>query len=205
MIISFFRTALILVLIVVLSGCGWFGKSETEYAQSVEHEPLNIPEGLDRPRGSSPPVIISSPDMRKPVGDELEPLPPRVASASGTHNAVAYMAWSANGVYLFLKDTPEIVAVMLYRALEKEGMTLLEDSITGAYKFHYKQTMSNDGSMFSNVAFWRDRPFDYSGTFMTNLVPDGENTRVYLLFGTGETVDTQGAEHVLGELLERME
>lgn len=205
MMISLYRTTLTLALAVVFSGCSWFGNNEPEYVASVEYEPLKIPAGLDTPRGTSPPVIISSPGMRKPAGDELEPLPPRVTSTAGTQNADAYLAWSADGVHLFLKDNPDTVAVKLYKALGQQGMTLLEDSVTGAYKFHYQQAAPNDEGFLSGLAFWRDNRIDFSGTFMTSLREDGKNTRVYLLFGTGEAVDTPGAEHVLSELLERME
>jgi hypothetical protein len=56
------------------------------------------------------------------------------------------------------------------------------------------------------MAFWRSRPeyIDFSGTFMTSLKPDGQNTRVYLLFGNGEPVDVQGTEHILGIFMDRM-
>jgi len=54
------------------------------------------------------------------------------------------------------------------------------------------------------MAFWRSNPADYSGTFMTSLKADGKNTRVYLLFGTGEAVDTTGSEHILGIFMERL-
>jgi hypothetical protein len=56
------------------------------------------------------------------------------------------------------------------------------------------------------MAFWRSRPeyLDFSGTFMTSLKPDGQNTRVYLLFGNGESVDTAGCEHILGIFMDRL-
>lgn len=204
MMISFYRATIISVLLVVLSGCSWFGKNEPEYVASVEHEPLKIPAGLDRPQGTSPPVIISSPGMRKPVGDELEPLPPLVVSTAGKQDANSYMAWSAEGVYLFVKDTPDSVARRLRFAIERSGMTLLKHDDSGSHKFQYKQVMRTDKGFFSRLAFWRSDPVDYSGTFMTRLKADGENTRVYLLFGTGEAVDTAGAEHVLGIFMDRL-
>ena len=203
MMISFYRATIISVLLVVLSGCSWFGKNEPEYVASVEHEPLKIPAGLDRPQGTSPAVIITSPGMRKPVGDELEPLPPLVVSTAGKQDANSYMAWSAEGVYLFVKDTPDSVARRLRFAIERSGMTMLKHDDSGAHKFHYKQDMRTDKGFFSRLAFWRSDPVDYSGTFMTRLKADGENTRVYLLFGTGEAVDTAGAEHVLGIFMDR--
>lgn len=204
MMTSFYRTTTILFLIVVLSGCSWFGKNEPEYVAAAEHEPLKIPEGMDQPQGTSPPVIISSPNMRKPAGDELDPLPPRVASTAGKTATDVYLAWSAEGAYLFVKDTPDSVARRLRHAIENSGMTMLERDDSGSHKFHYKQDMQDDGGIFSNMAFWRSQPKDFSGTFMTRLRADGENTRVYLLFGTGEAVDTAGCEHILGIFMERL-
>lgn len=204
MMISFYRITTMLLLVVVLSGCSWFGNNEPEYVASVEYEPLQIPEGMDRPQGAVPPVIIPSPNMRKPSGDELEPLPPRVASTAGKTATDVYLAWSAEGAYLFVKDTPESVARRLRFAIENSGMTMLERDDSGSHKFHYKQRMPEDEGVFSSMAFWRSQPLDFSGTFMTQLKADGEDTRVYLLFGNGEPVDTAGTEHILGIFMERL-
>ena len=204
MMISLYRTVLALIPIAVLSGCSLFGNNEPEYLASVEVESLKIPEGMDNPRGAET-VIISVPQMRMPAGDELEPLPPRVVSTAGKQDANAYLAWSAEGAYLLVKDTPESVAGRLGYAIERTGMTLLTRDDTGAHKFHYTQTMPPDEGFFSRMAFWRSepKPVDFSGTFMTSLRPDGQNTRVYLLFGNGEPVDTAGTEHILGIFMER--
>jgi hypothetical protein len=83
-------------------------------------------------------------------------------------------------------------------------MTMLKLDDSGAHKFHYKQNTQTDEGFFSTMAFWRDGPADFSGIFMTSLEADGENTRVYLLFGTGESVDTAGSEHILGIFMERL-
>lgn len=204
MIISFYRTAITLILIAVLSGCSLFGNNEPEYLASVEVEPLKIPAGLDNPAGPAP-VVITTPEMRMPAGDELESAPPRVVSTAGKKDTNAYLAWSAEGAYLFVKDTPDSVTRRLRFAIENSGMTILKrDDDKGAHKFHYKQNMQTDEGFFSNMAFWRSGPFNYSGTFMTSLKADGENTRVYLLFGTGEAVDSAGSEHVLGIFMERL-
>lgn len=197
---------MILTLISLVTGCSLFGSNEPEYLASVEVPPLKIPEGLDKPRGSEP-VLISVPEMRMPAGDELDPMPPRVASTAGTQDANSYLAWSAEGVYLLVKDTPESVAARLRYAIENTGMEMLEidESGLGAHKFHYTQPQSEDEGFFSKMAFWRrdGDAFDYSGTFMTNLRADGKNTRVYLLFGNGESCDTAGSEHILGIFMER--
>ena len=199
------RLAISMILMaMVLSGCSMFGNNEPEYLASVEGEPLKIPEGLDAPNGPRP-VVITVPQMRMPAGDELEPKPPRVVSTAGKQDTNAFMAWSAEGVYLMVKDTPESVARRLRFAIVNSGMNMLERDDSGSHKFHYTQVpMSNNEGFFSSMAFWRDKPVDYSGVFMTHLQPDGENTRVYLLFGTGESVDTSGAEHILGIFMERL-
>jgi len=206
MMISFYRTAITLILIAVLSGCSLFGDNEPEYLASAETYPLRVPEGLDDPTGFSP-VIISAPEMRLPAGDELEPMPPRVVSTAGREDANAWLAWSAEGAYMMVKDAPENVSQRLLSVIEGSGtmMTLLKkDGGAGAHKFHYSQAKAADEGFFSNMAFWRSKPFDYSGTFMTSLRPDGKNTRVYLLFGTGEACDTAGSEHILGIFMEQL-
>ena len=63
--------AFMLVLFVALSGCSMFGNNEPEYLESVEVEPLQIPEGLDDPRGENQ-VVISVPLLRVPAGGDLE-------------------------------------------------------------------------------------------------------------------------------------
>lgn len=207
MMISLCRTGVTLIVIAVISGCSSFGNNEPEYLASVETEPLKIPPGLDRPTSASP-ILISVPEMRMPTGDELEPAPPRVVSTAGQKDRNAYIAWSAEGAYLLVKDEPESVVRRLRAAIENSGMSMLEVSESGAHKFHYTQAppVSADEGFFSSMAFWRDRPeyVNYSGTFMTNLRDDGQNTRVYLQFGTGEPVDVGGAEHILGIFMERL-
>jgi len=203
MMISLYRTVTALILIAVLSGCSLFGENEPEYLASVELYPLRVPEGLDDPTGTAP-IIISVPEMRMPAGDELEPMPPRVVATAGKEDANAYLAWSAEGAYLMVKDTPESVIRRLGFAIDRSGMSMLKRDETGAHKFHYKQAAPPDEGFFSSMAFWRSQPNDYSGTFMTRLKADGENTRVYLLFGNGEVVDTTGTEHILAIFMERL-
>ena len=195
-----------LTVIAIISGCSSFRNQEPEYLSSVEVAPLKVPPGLNNPTGPSP-VIISVPQMRMPAGDELEPSPPRVVSTAGKQDANTYIAWSAEGAYLMVKDTPDSVARRLRYAIDNSGMTMLKVSDSGAHKFHYTQVrQKTDEGFFSRMAFWRDRPeyIDFSGTFMTSLRADGQDTRVYLLFGTGDPVDTSGSEHILGIFMERL-
>ena len=88
MMISLYRIVIVLIPITVLSGCSLFGDNEPEYLDSVESYPLRVPEGLDDPTGPAP-IFISVPQMRKPAGDELEPLPPRVVDTDGREDANA--------------------------------------------------------------------------------------------------------------------
>ncbi len=205
MMTTFYRTIIAVTLAAVLCGCKLFGSNEPEYLESVEAAPLKIPQGMTTPRGDSP-VVIDVPFMRMPADDEYEPMPPRVVSTAGQQEATVFMSWSAEGTYLMVKDTPESVSRRLLYAIENSGMTLLKSDPSGAYKFHYKQTMPADEGFFSSMAFWRSGAdvVDYSGTFMTDLRSDGMNTRVYLLFGNGEPVDNAGTEHILGIFLDRL-
>ena len=197
---------MVAVLIAVLSGCSAFRNQEPEYLAAAEVDLLRIPPGMDDPTGPSP-VLISVPQMRRPSGDELSPGPPRVVSTAGKQDTNSYLAWSAEGAYLMVRDAPDSVARRLRYAIENSGMTMLRMDPSGAHKFHYTQVhQQTDEGFFSRMAFWRDRPdfIDFSGTFMTSLRADGQNTRVYLLFGTGEAVDTAGSEHILGIFMERL-
>lgn len=206
MTISLCRAAIASLMVAALSGCSAFGKKEPEYLASKEVATLKVPPGLDNPTGPSP-MTIGVKEMRMPQGDELAPGPPRVASTAGKQDANAYIAWSARGAYLLVKDTPDSVARRLRYAIENSGMTLLKEGDSGAHKFHYTQAKPpDDEGFFSYFAFWRPRPeyIDFSGTFMTSLEADGQNTRVYLLFGTGEPVDTAGCEHILGIFMDRL-
>ena len=197
---------MVAVLIAVLSGCSAFRNQEPEYLAAAEVDLLRIPPGMDDPTGPSP-VLISVPQMRRPSGDELSPGPPRVVSTAGKQDTNSYLAWSAEGAYLMVRDAPDSVARRLRYAIENSGMTMLRMDPSGAHKFHYTQVhQQTDEGFFSRMAFWRDRPdfIDFSGTFMTSLRADGQNTRVYLFFGTGERVDTQGTEHILGIFMDRL-
>jgi hypothetical protein len=130
-----------------------------------------------------------------------------VVSTAGKQDANAYLAWSPQGAFLLVKDTPESVARRLRSVIENSGMQILQADESGAHKFHYTQPRpADEEGFFSRMAFWRSRPeyIDFSGTFMTSLKPDGQNTRVYLLFGNGESVDVQGTEHILGIFMDRM-
>lgn len=203
---SHFRIALtIAVAAIVLQACSWFGDKQPEYLESREGQALKVPEGLDEPRKVSP-VVIRIDNMRMPTGDELRPLPPHAAITAGGGKANAYMAWSAAGAYLAVKDTPESVSRRLRLAIERSGMTLLRQDENGAHQFEYvHQRVPQEKSFFQKILFWRgDESPDYSGTYQLMLEPAGEETRVYLKSADGSPVDTSAAENVLGAFMERL-
>ena len=194
-----------LLAIASLQACSLFRERTPEYLESEEGKALQVPEDLDAPRPVSP-IVIGIQEMRTPTGDELKPLPPRAASTAGGGDANAYIAWSASGAYLAVKDTPDSVARRLRYAIERSGMNLTRRSDEGAHRFEYRHTrMPVEQSFFERLAFWRDNlgP-DYSGAYEVSLQPDGQETRVYLKTASGSAVSTNAAEHILGIFMERL-
>ena len=188
-----------------LQACSWFKNRTPEYLESDEGQALQVPEDLDTPRAVSP-VVIGIQEMRLPTGDELQPLPPRAASTAGGGEANAYIAWSASGAYLAVKDTQESVARRLRFAIERSGMNLTERNEEGSHRFEYRHVpIPVEQSFFEKLAFWRDNlgP-DYSGAYQVSLQPDDEETRVYLKTESGAAVSTNAAEHILGIFMERL-
>jgi hypothetical protein len=190
--------------IVLATGCSWFKEKPPEYVESREVPALSVPVDLDAPRYPSP-VVISTPPMRMPTGDELNPGPPRAVSTGGRTETNAFIAWSAQGVYLKVLDTPDSVARRLGYAIERSGMTLMERNPDGAYRFEYQQLSYDDRSIWEKLAFWRggEGP-NYSGLYRTRLEAEGGDTRIYLLFDAGTPATTDAAEHVLGIFMERL-
>ncbi len=201
-------TRLPLVILVLLStalgACSWFKEKPPEYMESREAEPLKAPPGLDDPAYRAP-LVISTPPMRMPSGDELNPGPPRVVSTAGRGDANAFMAWSAQGVYLSVDDTAASVTRRLGFAIERTGMRPLEEDSAGGQRFEYAHVRYDDRSFWQKLAFWNDgKGPDYSGIYRARVVPDGDRSRVYLEFDSGTPADTSAAEHILGIFMERL-
>lgn len=196
---------IVLAAVFLLQACSWFRDKPAEYLQSPEGIELQVPEGLDRPRPVNP-VVIGVEDMRAPSGDELNPMPPRAAITAGRGDTNAYLAWSASGAYLAVKDTKDSVARRLRYAIERSGMSLLENNPDGAHRFEYRHVrVPVEKGFFEKFLFWRDSlgP-DYSGTYRARLEVDGDETRVYLDTGSGEPAPTNAVEHVLAIFMERL-
>ena len=187
-----------------LTGCSWFREKPPEYVASREVPRIRVPEGLDEPTYPNP-LVISTPEMRIPTGDELNPGPPRTVNTGGRSDANAFLAWSAEGVYLKVLDTPDSVSRRLGFAIERSGMQMLERGGAGEYRFTYSHQRLDQRSLWQKMKFWNDDlgP-NYSGTYRTRVAGDGENTRIYLMFDSGEPATTSAAEHVLGIFMERL-
>jgi uncharacterized lipoprotein len=188
----------------LLQACSLFREKPPEYLSSRQGEALQVPADLDDVVYVRP-IDISIPNMRMPSGDELNPGPPRAVATGGRGDANAFMAWSAEGVYLQVRDTPDSVARRLGYAIERSGMNLIERDSGGAHEFEYIHLRVDDRGFFQKLMFWRsDQGPNYSGTYRTRLQADGEQTRVYLLYVTGNPADTGAAEHLLGIFMERL-
>jgi len=198
------RLLAMLVMTAGLSACSWFKEKPPEYMESVEVPPLTVPEGLDEVRYRTP-LVIAVDGMRMPSGDELNPGPPLVMSTAGRGESNAWMAWSAQGVYLGVADTPDSVQRRLGFAIDRTGMRPLESDTAMEHRFEFVHLRVDDRSFWQKMAFWNrsDVP-DYSGFYKTRVEPDGENARVYLYLDSGTQATTSAAEHILGIFMERL-
>lgn len=191
------------LLVLGLGACSWFKEKPPEYLESREVEPLRVPEGLDAPVYRTP-VVITAPEMRMPAGDELNPGPPRAVATGGRGDANAFIAWSAEGVYLSVLDTAASVERRLGFAIQRAGMQPLE-SDSGGLRFEFQHIRYDDRSFWQKLAFWNDSEGpDHSGVYRARIEPDGENARVYLDLDSGAPANTAAAEHILGIFMERL-
>lgn len=200
----FIRTTALFLALALVQACSWFGDKPPEYVESEDGQPLQVPEDLDEPQFQSP-IAITAPELRMPAGDELNPGPPRVVATAGRTDTNAFMAWSAQGVYLMVRDTPDSVARRLGFAIERAGMRLIDKDPGGQHRFEYHHARTDERSFWRKMLFWTDgKGPNYSGIYRTRMEADGEGTRVYLLFDSGEAATTDSAEHVLGIFMERL-
>ncbi|NIP16722.1 MAG: hypothetical protein GWM87_00080 [Xanthomonadales bacterium] len=188
--------------VLLLPACGLFKEKPPEYLNSEDGAALEVPEDLDEVRPVRP-IAITAPQTRMPMGDELNPGPPR-AVATGGGDVTAYMAWSAQGAYLKVHDSPANVARRLGTLIEESGMSLLEGSESGEYQFEYEHVRIDTRGFFRRIFSWGgDEGPDHSGAYRTRIEADGRDTRVYLMSSDGQPAETGSAEHVLGIFMER--
>jgi uncharacterized lipoprotein len=198
------RASLISCPLLLAAGCSWFGDKPPEYVEAREVPRLAVPEDLDAPRYFTP-LLISAPEMRMPSGDELNPGPPRVASTGGRADASSFIAWSAQGVYLHVDDSPDSVQRRLGFAISRSGMELMDEGAGEGHRFEYTHLVRDTRSFWQKLAFWNnDLGPNYSGFYRTRVEPDADGSRVYLLFDSGEPATTGAAEHILAIFMERL-
>lgn len=197
--------ALILMLTALsTSSCSLFGKKDQpEYYGVPEASPLKIPEGLDTPTSQTA-LTIDYPPV--PLAEtELSAVPPRVLANQSEEASNSKIRWAADGIYILVEDSADSVKRRLGYVIERSGMEMQGPVADGEYRFEYEHPENDRDTGFVNwVAFWRKNAPDYSGTYQTLLQPDGNNTRVYLIYADGGEVPIDAAEHVLAILKERL-
>ncbi|MGD8679188.1 MAG: hypothetical protein PVJ33_02395 [Lysobacterales bacterium] len=182
-------------LAILLSACSSESK-RPEYYGSVEAPTLNIPEGLSTPDHSAALVIRTAP--LPPPSPPMETKPPRISNTTSGVNANSRLSWSARGLYLTVKDSPESVHRRLGIVIERAGMQRIRVDDKGVYRFDYYQDFEDEGGFFSKLAFWRGNDEeDYSGAYQAFTEPDGDNTRVYIKYADGTDCEPDAAEHLL--------
>ena len=192
-----------------LSSCSMFHRDKKlpQYYYAVESPELDVPEGLARP-SSSGAFVIATPAA--PLSQkEIRTFPPRVDSTSTDAQAGSAVRWSAGVVYLSVKDSQPSVFRRLGFVVTRSGMSMSDTIGDSGYSFEYRHTpKSTDegffGNFFGKMAFWRDKPPNYSGTFLVVTQAEGETTRVYIKNADGSDADPDAAEHLLEVLAIRL-
>jgi uncharacterized lipoprotein len=193
---------LMVLAILVLAACSSENK-KPEYYDAVETPALEIPEGLSSPNLGSA-LVIRAPFMPLPAMT-LQDMPPRITSTTSGLSNNSRLNWSAEGLYLLVKDSPESTHRRVGIVLEHGGMQRIRVDEKGVYRFDYFQVFEEEYGFFRKMAFWsEDETEDYSGAYQVYTVADGENTRVYIKYADGTDCEPDAAEHLLDVLSARM-
>jgi uncharacterized lipoprotein len=188
--------------ILVLTACSSENK-KPEYYDAVETQSLEIPEGLSSPNLSSA-LVIQVPYMPPPTM-LMQEMPPRISSTTSGLKENSRLNWSAEGLFLLVKDTPESTHRRLGVVLKNGGMQRIRVDEKGVYRFDYYQVKFEKDGFFRKMAFWsEDGTEDYSGAYQVFTQPDGENTRVYIKYADGTDCEPDAAENLLAVLSARM-
>jgi len=206
-----FRNQLLKVMLgaiacLVLASCGMFGKKEEKeplYYSAVEAPALEIPAGMSRP--TSPTALtISIPSAPLPK-NEIPTNPPRVSSQSAGEKSAFTIRWGTQGGYLLVDDTQASVMRRLGFVIKRSGMSMSELVSDNGYSVEYFYSSKDpDEGFFSKMAFWRDDPPNYSGSYQVLTVADGEKTRVFIKNADGSEPDQNATEHLLTIIGERL-
>ncbi len=194
---------------IALTSCSMFHRDNKlpQYYYAVESPALNVPEGLSVP-SSSGALLITSPPAPLPQ-KEIRAFPPRVDSTSTDAQTGSGVRWSAGVVYLQVKDTQPSVFRRLGFAVTRSGMSVLSTLGDNGYSFEYRHTpKASDegffGRFWGKMAFWRDKPPNYSGSYEAVTQAEGETTRVYIKNADGSDADPDASEHLLEVLGQRL-
>ena len=194
---------------ITLASCSIFHRDDKQpqYYAAVESAPLSVPEGLAVP-SSTGAFIIGTPAVPLPQ-KEIRTFPPRVDSTSTNAQAGSGVRWSAGMVYLLVKDSQASVFRRLGFAVTRSGMSMLNTLGDNGYSFEYRHVPKESdegffGRFFGKMAFWRDKPPNYSGTYEAVTQAEGETTRVYIKNADGSDADPDAAEHLLDVLEKRL-
>lgn len=207
------QTMMTMVLLVAcclaLGSCSMFQRNNKlpQYYYAVEAPALNIPEGLAVP-SSTGALVIATPPAPLPQ-KEIRTFPPRVDSQSTGAQAGSGVRWSAGVVYLLVKDSQSSVFHRLGFAVTRSGMSVLNTLGDYGYSFEYRHTPKHSDEGFwskfwGKMAFWRDKPPNYSGTYQAVTQAEGETTRVFIKNADGSDADPDAAEHLLEVLAKRL-
>ena len=189
-----------------VASCGLFGKKDEKqplYYAAEEAPPLKIPEGMSRPTSPTA-LIIAIPSAPLPK-NEIPTNPPRVASQSSGEKSTFTIRWGTEGGYLLVDDTQASVMRRLGFVIKRSGMSMSETASDNGYNVEYwHSTKDPDEGFFSKMAFWRDDPPNYSGSYQVLTSADGEKTRVYIKNSDGSEPDQNATEHLLTIIGERL-
>jgi len=197
-----FPLHLMVLVSLLLAACSSNDK-KPQYYNAVETPSLKIPEGLSQPTSSSA-LVIQAP-YSPPPATRMPEMPPRISNTTSGLKDNSRLNWSAEGLFLLVKDTPESTHRRLGIVLKNGGMKKIREDDKGVYRFDYYQVFAEKDGFFKKMAFWNENEVeDYSGAYQVFTQPDGENTRVYIKYADGTDCEPDAAEHVLAVLSARM-
>ena len=191
--------------VLVLASCGMFGHKEKQplYYSAVEGKSLEIPEGLDTPVSGNA-LIIGVPVAPLPQ-NEMQTVPPRISSQSSNNKNSSRLQWSSEGAFLLVPDTQASVYRRLGLVIKRSGLAMSDAGVKDGYSFQYRHDSKDpDRGFFSKMAFWRDDPPNYSGSYQAVTKADGENTKIFIKNADGTDADQAASEHLLTLLGERL-
>jgi len=199
------RLILALLMAGLVSGC--FNRDRDPiYVDSEEIDPIEVPDGLSSPRVSTAYRIPGTflPELAA-TGDEA--LPPRVLPSAEAEASRSHIRFGPTGLYLEVEDAADSVWRRLSFTLNRQGMSVRRvDEPDRRYLFEFQHDpIRIERSGLSRLAFWRsDEVRDYSGQYLAEVRPEGEQARVVLLDRDGQIVEMDRAEYVLAVLRERL-